>query len=71
MLLQAKGDPPEEWVSLQRRLLAYQRELNELGIKDYQVVGLDHEEVSFNRLENIHRLIFVSHLFPPIGGNWI
>ncbi len=45
MLLQVKGDPPEEWLTLQKRILAYQRELNKLGIKDYQVVGLDHEEV--------------------------
>ena len=46
ILLQTKGDPPEEWLSLQRRLLVYQKELNQLGIRDYQVAGLDHEEVS-------------------------
>ena len=46
ILLQAKGDPPQEWIDLQNRILAYQKELNSLGIKDYQVVGLDHEEVS-------------------------
>jgi hypothetical protein len=46
MLLQMKGEPPEEWIGLQNRILAYQKELNELGIRDYQVVGLDHEEVS-------------------------
>jgi hypothetical protein len=40
MLLQVKGEPPEEWLSLQKRMLAYQRELNDLGINDYQVVGL-------------------------------
>ncbi|KAL7540782.1 hypothetical protein ACHAXR_010382 [Thalassiosira sp. AJA248-18] len=45
MLLQCQGEPPEEWLSLQSRILAYQKELNELGIRDYQVVGLDHEEV--------------------------
>merc|ERR1719491_1290317 len=38
-------DPPEEWLILQKRLLSYQKELNELGIRDYQVAGLDHEEV--------------------------
>jgi glycerol-3-phosphate O-acyltransferase/dihydroxyacetone phosphate acyltransferase len=45
VLLQLGGEPPEEWLSLQSRILAYQKELNELGIRDYQVVGLDHEEV--------------------------
>jgi glycerol-3-phosphate O-acyltransferase/dihydroxyacetone phosphate acyltransferase len=45
LLLQVKGDPPDEWISLQKRILAYQKELNELGIRDYQVAGLDHEEV--------------------------
>jgi len=45
LLLQVKGEPPEEWLSLQKRILAYQKELNELGIRDYQVAGLDHEEV--------------------------
>jgi glycerol-3-phosphate O-acyltransferase/dihydroxyacetone phosphate acyltransferase len=72
MLLQVKGDPPEEWLTLQRRILAYQRELNELGIKDYQVVGLDHEEVSFNRLEKDTSSQFctspVSHLQVEIGS---
>jgi hypothetical protein len=64
MLLQVKGDPPEEWLSLQKRILAYQRELNELGIKDYQVVGLDHEEVNIYKLEKFTSSQFVSHLFP-------
>ena len=72
MLLQVKGDPPEEWLTLQKRILAYQRELNELGIKDYQVVGLDHEEVSFNRLEKDTSSQFctspVSHLQVEIGS---
>lgn len=45
LLLQVKGDPPEEWITLQKRILAYQKELSELGIRDYQVAGLDHEEV--------------------------
>jgi len=44
MLLQTKGDPPKEWKVLQDRLLAYQKELDGLGIRDYQVVGLDHEQ---------------------------
>lgn len=70
MLLQVKGDPPEEWLSLQKRILAYQRELNELGIKDYQVVGLDHEEVSTSKLEKFSPYHFVSHPLPMTGRNW-
>jgi hypothetical protein len=70
MLLQVKGDPPEEWLSLQKRILAYQRELNELGIKDYQVVGLDHEEVSTSKLEKFSPSQFVSHPLPMTGRNW-
>ena len=53
MLLQMKGEPPEEWIGLQNRILAYQKELNELGIRDYQVVGLDHEEVSATFYETL------------------
>lgn len=36
LLLQTSGNPPQEWVDLQQRLLDYQKELNELGIRDYQ-----------------------------------
>lgn len=57
ILLQVKGDPPAEWINLQDRVLAYQKELNELGIRDYQVVGLDHEEVSTT--------LFYCHLLCP------
>jgi glycerol-3-phosphate O-acyltransferase / dihydroxyacetone phosphate acyltransferase len=47
LLLQSvNGEPPPEWIDLQRRILAYQQELTELGIKDYQVKGVDREETS-------------------------
>lgn len=70
LLLQVQGDPPEEWLSLQRRILAYHRELNALGIKDYQVVGLDHEEVeigseSWGNTKGetvLHRMNIVGHI---------
>lgn len=32
------------WLDLQERLIAYQNELSELGIRDYQVLGLDREK---------------------------
>lgn len=44
--LQLSGDAkPREWADVQTRLVAYQKELNDLGMRDYQVVGLDREEV--------------------------
>ena len=40
LTLATKGDPPERWLDLQKRLIAYQEELKDLGIRDYQVPGL-------------------------------
>lgn len=40
LLLLTKGNPPKEWLELQTRLQQYQKELGELGIRDYQVPGL-------------------------------
>lgn len=70
MLLKVNGEPPEEWITLQDRLLAYQKELNELGIRDYQVVGLDHEEVEIGSEINgqtkadtvLHRMNILGHI---------
>ena len=70
ILLQVNGEPPEEWLSLQRRLLAYQKELNDLGIRDYQVVGLDHEEVEIGSETTghtkadtvLHRMNILGHI---------
>ena len=70
MLLSVNGEPPEEWLDLQRRLLAYQKELNELGIRDNQVVGLDHEEVELgDETEGhtkgetvLHRMNIIGHI---------
>lgn len=61
IMLQAKGDPPQEWLSLQNRILAYQKELNELGIRDYQVAGLDHEEVMQSSSSFSLTLLLSSH----------
>jgi glycerol-3-phosphate O-acyltransferase/dihydroxyacetone phosphate acyltransferase len=43
LLLMTQGSPPKEWLQLQERILSYSRELSDLGIKDYQVQGLDRE----------------------------
>lgn len=36
-------DKPQAWIDLQERIKAYRRELKELGLRDYQVTGLDRE----------------------------
>ena len=46
LMLMVKGDPPEAWKDLQQRLVEYQTELRELGIRDYQVPGLDREKTT-------------------------
>jgi glycerol-3-phosphate O-acyltransferase/dihydroxyacetone phosphate acyltransferase len=70
MLLSVNGEPPKEWLDLQSRLLAYQKELTALGIRDYQVVGLDNEEVELgdetrgqSKGETVlHRMNIVGHI---------
>lgn len=70
LLLQVKGDLPKEWLNLQDRILAYQKELNTLGIRDYQVVGLDHEEVEIGSETQghgkgetlLHRMNVIGHI---------
>lgn len=44
LTLMTKGEAPKEWLALQERVVAYQQELRELGIRDYQVPGLDREK---------------------------
>ena len=68
MLLSVNGEPPQEWLDLQNRLLAYQKELRELGIRDYQVVGLDYEEAELGDKTRgdgetvLHRMNIVGHI---------
>jgi len=49
--LLTQGDPPERWLNLQQRMITYQKELRELGIRDYQVPGLDREKSEISELE--------------------
>jgi len=44
LLLISDGNPPEEWLALQQRIQDYQKELDELGIRDYQVSSLLEEK---------------------------
>jgi len=67
MLLSVNGEPPKEWLDLQSRLLAYQKELTALGIRDYQVVGLDYEEAELGDGQSkgetvLHRMNIVGHI---------
>jgi glycerol-3-phosphate O-acyltransferase/dihydroxyacetone phosphate acyltransferase len=69
LLIQSSGNPPQEWVDLQKRILGYQKELNELGIRDYQVTGLDHEEVEIGEETTgskadtvLHRMNVIGHI---------
>lgn len=48
LLLMTDGKPPKEWIDIQDRLVAYHRELADLGIRDYQVPSLNHGELSGN-----------------------
>jgi glycerol-3-phosphate O-acyltransferase / dihydroxyacetone phosphate acyltransferase len=45
LLLQTAGNPPKEWLDLKSRILAYQNELKELGLKDYQVPAITGEHL--------------------------
>jgi glycerol-3-phosphate O-acyltransferase/dihydroxyacetone phosphate acyltransferase len=45
LLLMTRGNPPQSWLDLQERLHKYQKELDELGIRDYQVPGLSSDEM--------------------------
>jgi len=53
LLLQAKGEPPKEWLDLNNRIASYQKELSELGIRDYQVSGIDREKNEINSVEDV------------------
>lgn len=45
LMLMANGKPPPEWQDLQERIMAYRKDLKELGLKDYQVVSLSSEHL--------------------------
>jgi len=65
LLLMTQGSPPKEWLQLQERILAYSRELSDLGIKDYQVPGLDrqHKELEYDGDAVIRETRLTYHIF--------
>lgn len=44
LLLRTKGEFPPEWRELQERIVDYQDDLDYLGVRDYQVPGLDRQQ---------------------------
>lgn len=44
LLMMADGNPPVEWMDLQNRLSDYQKELDDLGLRDYQVPALNQDK---------------------------
>jgi len=46
-------NPPPAWLDLQERIKGYRRELRELGLRDYQVPGLDRENLDDEKKEEI------------------
>jgi len=55
-ILMDSGDPPPAWIDLQKRITAYRRELRDLGIRDYQVPGLE-REMAITERENGEEII--------------
>jgi len=43
-LLQQQGKPDQSWLDLQQRIQAYQYELKDLGLRDYQVMALNDKD---------------------------
>jgi len=59
-------DKPQAWIDLQERITTYRRDLKELGLRDYQVTGLDRENHDDEKTENIRtgiRIVYrIAHL---------
>jgi len=53
LLLMTNGNPPPEWLELQNRIVAYRKELRELGIRDYQVPAIVEEHLD-DPIENVN-----------------
>lgn len=47
------GSPPKAWHDLHERIKMYRRELRELGLRDYQVPGLDRDHQDDEKQEEI------------------
>ena len=51
LLLMTDGNPPKEWLDIQERLKAYHEELMHLGIRDYHVPTLGHENIDGDHID--------------------
>jgi len=63
LLLMTGGKPPPEWIDLQDRLMAYRRELKNLGLKDYQVPALAPEHLDENSVDADSVLSFLQLVY--------
>jgi len=66
LLSGTNGNPPQAWLDLQERIKEYRRELRELGLRDYQVPGLDREnqdDEKRNKIRSAIRVVYrLAHL---------
>uniref|UniRef100_A0A7S1VRT6 Phospholipid/glycerol acyltransferase domain-containing protein n=1 Tax=Grammatophora oceanica TaxID=210454 RepID=A0A7S1VRT6_9STRA len=58
-----EGTPPQDFVDLQTNIQAYRKELQELGIRDYQVAGLDREETEDERDSALRTMRLLYQIF--------
>lgn len=65
LLMQVNGKPPKEWSDLNDRIVSYQNELTELGIRDYQVPGLDSKKGEIQSVEDLDGDTFLSGMRLP------
>mmetsp|Transcript_19910 Transcript_19910/g.46706 ORF Transcript_19910/g.46706 Transcript_19910/m.46706 type:complete len:715 (-) Transcript_19910:699-2843(-) len=56
VLVSLGGDnPPQDWIDIQEGTAAYRKELRELGLQDYQVIGLDRDKENDDRKPGINK----------------
>jgi len=48
LMMLSEGKPPKEWLDLQNKIIAYDKELKDLGIRDYQVPALSNEKYEYD-----------------------
>lgn len=77
LLLSTDGNPPTEWIELQDRIMAYRRELEELGLKDYQVpqIGAEHLDAGdadsvLSHLQLFYHIVHLTLLLLLVGIPW-
>jgi len=70
ILLRTEGNLPEDWIKLRDRMVAYQKELSDLGIRDYQVIGLDRELKDKDSADSVLREMRLPYRFAHLITVW-